>query len=171
MKGEKRGRKTPLFICRMITEHQIEKLVEQAIEGTSIFPVEIKVRTGNKIKILIDADPSLSIDDCVRVSRFVEHGLDRDREDFSLDVSSPGLDLPLKVWKQYEKNKGKSLRFRLNDESKFDGELLEASAGKLKIRVEKVIDRIKGSLELKKDQEIELDLNDITEVKVNIKFK
>ena len=168
---KERGVCKPLFFMEMIREDEIKMLIDKVVEGTGIFPVHIKVSPGSKIKVLLDADPGLSIEDCVRVSRFIEHHLDRESEDFSLDVSSPGLDMPLKVWKQYEKNTGRSLRVTLLDESCFDGILIKAENGLLEFEVEKIIHK-KPLLEaVKKKNTIQLKESEISEAKVNIKFK
>lgn len=109
----------------MITADQITKLVEQTIEGTTIYVVDIRVSNGNAIVVEIDDVDGLKIDDCVKVSRHIERSLDRDIEDFKLDVSSPGMGKPFKVRKQYEKNKGKKVRVKQSTGESVEG-LLKA---------------------------------------------
>ena len=69
-----------------------------------MFIVEISVGLGNAISVIIDSDQGLSIDKCIEMSRHIEHQFDREVEDFSLEVSSPGLTQPFKVLRQYLKN-------------------------------------------------------------------
>lgn len=111
----------------MITKEQILTLVNEAIENTDVFIVEVLVSTSNKITILIDTPAGITIDKCVDVSRYVEHKLDRETEDFALDVSSPGLEMPLKVHEQYLKNIGRELIIEYSG-NKITGKLLEVLA-------------------------------------------
>jgi ribosome maturation factor RimP len=94
----------------VITEEQVIKLAEEHIAGSDKFIVLVKVKPGNKIAVFIDADSAVLIDDCIKLSRFIESQLDRDKEDFELDVSSAGLDSPLKLERQYRKNNGKQVK-------------------------------------------------------------
>jgi ribosome maturation factor RimP len=99
----------------VITEEQVIKLAEQHIAGSDKFIVSVKVKPGNKIAVFIDADSSVLIDDCIKLSRFIESQLDREKEDFELDVSSAGLDSPLKLERQYKKNIGKQIKVILKN--------------------------------------------------------
>lgn len=110
----------------MITESQVKKLVAEKIEGSETFIVEISVKPGNKITILVDNDKGLSIKDCVSISRHVESSLDRETEDFELQVSSPGLDQPFKNIRQYKKHIGKQVSVITSDGKKITG-LLKAA--------------------------------------------
>ena len=105
----------------MINENKIKELVEQKIEGTDTFLVDVKISAANKISIYIDNDNGLAIKECVEVSRHVENSLNRDEEDFELEVSSPGLDEPLKVLRQYSKRVGKEIEVILSDGKKLTG--------------------------------------------------
>ena len=99
----------------MITEEQVIKLAEEHIAGSDKFIVSVKVKPGNKIAVFIDADSAVLIDDCIKLSRFIESQLDRDKEDFELDVSSAGLDSPIKLERQYKKNIGKQVKVVLKN--------------------------------------------------------
>ncbi|NOU46326.1 MAG: ribosome assembly cofactor RimP [Bacteroidales bacterium] len=129
----------------MITEELIYKLVEEAIEGTDLFVVDVLVKNGDVIMIFLDADTAVVIDQCVEVSRFIESHLDRDQEDFDLRVSSSGLDHPLTMTRQLIKYIGKNLDIELNDENKLKGRLLEVSDSELKVEliVTKKLNKIK----------------------------
>lgn len=89
----------------MIKKEQIEKYVLDAIND-EYFIVSIQVKKGNAIEVLLDGDQGVSIQKCVDVSRAIEQQLDRDAEDFELNVSSAGLGKPFKVYRQYLKNIG-----------------------------------------------------------------
>ncbi len=105
-----RGPEVPCFIeDYMIDALQIEKLVTEKIQGSEIFLVEVKVDARNQIFIFIDTPQGISIDQCVEISRHVEQHLDRETEDFALEVSSPGIGDPLKVMEQYQKTIGRTV--------------------------------------------------------------
>ena len=93
----------------MITDEAIIELLEQHIQGTDIFLVEVAVKTGNVIQIHVDRPDGISIEECVKISRHLNEKLDREVEDFSLEVSSPGLNAPFRVKQQYEKNTGRMI--------------------------------------------------------------
>ena len=93
----------------MITEAQISEIIEQGLEGTDRFLTVIKIRTGNRIMVFIDGDTPVTIEDCVKLSRLVDAKLDREQEDYELQVSSAGADQPLKMARQYPKHTGRTL--------------------------------------------------------------
>jgi ribosome maturation factor RimP len=92
----------------MINKEKVQNLVEGVL-SEDMFIVDIKVGSGNAIEVLVDSDTGINIDRCVEISRHIEQNLDRDAEDFSLEVSSPGLTQPLKHLRQYYKNIGKKI--------------------------------------------------------------
>jgi len=97
----------------MIGKNTILELAEERIEelGAGIYVVDLKIGTGNQIFLELDKEQgSISIEECMSVSRNIEHNLDREIEDFSLEVSSAGLDQPFRVLKQYKKNIGKTVK-------------------------------------------------------------
>lgn len=155
----------------MITKTQIQTLVEEKIAGTDSYIVDITVSPGNQIRILLDSDTGLSIKDCVGVSRHVENNLDRESEDFELQVSSPGLDEPLKMLRQYKKYIGKKLKVSTIEGKELEGALLETSEEGIAIE-EKKRERIEG----KKSKQtiinkVPLKFEEIKETKVVISFK
>lgn len=93
----------------MVDRNIIEQYLEGMLTGEDIFLVGVKVDHNNRIVLYIDSPEGISIDDCARISRQLEDKLDRDREDFALEVSSPGLDAPFRVIQQYQKNIGKKI--------------------------------------------------------------
>lgn len=122
-----RGHKSPLFVEKnMITKAEIIHLAEEALAGTDRFIVEVLVKMDNVIMVFIDGDSSVTIDHCVELSRYIEHQLDRETEDFELRVSSAGLDHPFKMLRQYIKNIGRQVQVTLLDGEKQTGKLLKA---------------------------------------------
>ncbi|WP_313383771.1 ribosome assembly cofactor RimP [Chishuiella sp.] len=106
--------------------NKVKQLIEEAIaENPSLFLIEWKISPDNKISILADGDEGLSIEEIVRISRHVEHNLDREECDFALEVSSPGVGSNLTIPRQYQKNVGRILEVTLNDKV-MEGEIVEA---------------------------------------------
>lgn len=111
----------------MITAERITEVIEKQIGGTDIFLVNVTVKPGNAIKVHVDTPDGISIDECVKISRYVNESLDRDTEDYSLEVSSPGLGGPFRVKQQYEKNVGREIEVLYTDGEKVKGSLESVS--------------------------------------------
>lgn len=97
-----------LLILKMITKEKIQFLVEEVMSD-ELFIVDITVGDGNFISVSADSNTGISVGECVQISRHIESSLDREVEDFSLEVTSPGLSLPFKVLRQYLKNIGREV--------------------------------------------------------------
>jgi len=93
----------------MIDRTKIEKLVKEYMEGKDLFLVDVRVTRDNKITVVADTPSDITIDQCAELSRFIESRLDRNEEDYELEVSSPGIGHPFIVKEQYLKNIGKSV--------------------------------------------------------------
>jgi ribosome maturation factor RimP len=153
----------------MISKKKIETLVDEHLEGTDRFVVDIKVSPENLIQVFIDADSSVTIDHCVRLSRHIEGNLDRDVEDFELRVMSAGADRPFAMLRQYKKNIGRRVEVVTNEESVIRGELKDVSEDEIVIRKEKEIKKgRKKSIEF--GDEVTLPFNEIKQTKVIISF-
>ena len=151
----------------MITVKQVRDLVNQRIEGTDIFVVDITVSAANAIRVTVDADSGVSIEKCIQVSRQVEHNLDRETEDFSLEVTSFGLSEPLLLHRQYVKNTGRNLKIRLSDESQVRGKLIKVTDDY--IQLEKILTKKQKKEGVEKD--LKIDFKDIIQAKIEISFK
>lgn len=120
----------------MIEKKDIIEKAEKGLEGTELYLVEVDVLPGDRIFVFIDGDNGATIDDCVRLSRFIESGLDRDSWDFELNVSSAGMDRPLKDPRQFRKAIGKPVTLKLKDGRKIEGVLEEDQEKSYVIRPE-----------------------------------
>lgn len=96
----------------MIERKKIEDLINEQLEGTDRFLVELKISESNNIQVFIDGDDQVSISDCIVLSKHIESDFDREEEDFELHVSSAGLDLPLRKKRQYLKYVNKLLKVK-----------------------------------------------------------
>ena len=123
----------------MIDKQQLTQTVEQAIEGTSIFIVDIKINPGNAIVVEIDSPESIDIDTCATITRQIEAAFDRDVEDYELEVGSAGLTAPFKVKGQYLKNIGNEVEVLTSDGRKLQGVLTAVSDNDFTIEVAKKV--------------------------------
>lgn len=110
----------------MIDKQLLTATVEQALEGTDLFLVDLTVSPSNEINVEIDSDTSTDIDRCVALSRRIEEVFDRENEDYELEVGSAGLTSPLKVYRQYVKYIGKDMIVLTRDGRKLRGVLASA---------------------------------------------
>lgn len=133
----------------MIKEEFIRSLAEQHIAGTDKFIVDVKVKHGNHIMVFMDADNGVSISDCAQLSRFIESNLDRNTEDFDLEVSSAGLDFPLTLTRQYKKNIGKEVKVILKNGLVKIGTLTNISNNEFEI-TKTIIEKINKKKEIRK---------------------
>ncbi|MDZ4665772.1 MAG: ribosome assembly cofactor RimP [Bacteroidota bacterium] len=154
----------------MIAKEQILQLAEAHFTGTDKFVTNINVTSGNTIDVLIDGDTPVTIKDCVTLSRFIEGNLDREKEDFALQVSSHGAASPLVNQRQYKKHIGKTFEIKLTDNTDHEGELVEFNENELtlkyNIRENKAIGKGKVTVEKKET----IPFNTIKESKIKLKF-
>jgi ribosome maturation factor RimP len=155
----------------MIEKELVEKLVKEKIRGTDLYLVEVVVNSTNHIQVLVDSFEGVSIDTCVEISRFLNEKMDRDAEDYSLEVSSPGLGSPFRVRQQFDKNMGRVVEVLLFNGLKKKGKLLKVDDHGLTLEVtEKVPSGGSGKKKVKKSVEIELDFSEIKTTKAVISF-
>jgi ribosome maturation factor RimP len=107
----------------MIAKEKIQELINSYLAGNEMFIVQLEVSTANKISLVVDSFKGVGIDDCVDLSRLIESGLDREIEDYELEVSSGGIGVPFKVIQQYHKNLGKDIETILKTGIKLKGVL------------------------------------------------
>lgn len=148
----------------------VENLLEKALsERSDLFLIDFSIQGDNHIKVVIDGDNGVTVDDCIFISRALEHNLDREEQDFSLDVMSAGAASPLVNKRQYAKNKNRILKVK-TDSKVVEGVLTDATDEAItiewKAREPKPVG--KGKVTVKKQAKIAY--NDIVEAKVMIKF-
>ena len=108
----------------MTFKEKVEKLLDAAIlERDHLFLIDLKIDEANKINIVLDGDNGINLQDCITVSRFVDDNLDREEEDFSLEVASAGVSSPLKFVRQFKKNIGRKLKIVSVSNEEFEAEL------------------------------------------------
>ncbi|MDG2331126.1 MAG: ribosome assembly cofactor RimP [Flavobacteriales bacterium] len=158
----------------MIDKKTVIALAEERINelDKGLFIVDLAISSANDIKLFLDAEQSkVSIQDCVSVSRNIEHNLDREKEDFQLSVSSAGMDQPFKVHKQYVKNVGREVKVVLNEHGSQEGKLISVNENFIMLEQE-----TKEKIEGRKKKEVivnkyEIPFSNIKQTKLVISFK
>ncbi len=154
----------------MIAAAAIKEAITPVLEAQQLFLIDIHVGAKNQIKIEVDGLAGLPISDCVKINRAVEAQFDRDVEDYALEVTSPGLDQPFKVWEQYKKNVGREVDLVLNNGEKRSGLLQEVTTTDITL-VKEEKKKIEGT---KKKEWVTItrnfEFNDIKSAVVKLKF-
>ncbi len=120
----------------MIKKDKIEKIISEHITGTGIFLVSVKVSSSNRITVLADTKKGITINECAELHRYIEKQLDRNIEDYEMQVSSPGLDMPFRVIEQYYKNEGSMIEVTDTGGEKFRGVLKNVTDGGFELETE-----------------------------------
>ena len=154
----------------MISRDIVSNSVSSVIRETSIFLVDVNVDSANRIFVEIDKPEGVTIEECVNISRAIESGLNRETEDFELEVSSPGLTKPFKVMEQYRKNCGRQVDVVTCDGQKITGLLQYADNEGIMLEVKAKIKEAGQKRPKTVMQTVELKFSDIKTTKVTITF-
>jgi ribosome maturation factor RimP len=154
-----------------MNQEKVKELLSEALaENEKLFLIDLSFLAENKILIEVDGDKGVTLKECIRISRHIDHNLDREEEDFGLEVTSPNIANPLKVKRQYQKNIGKILQIKTTTNENFEGVLTETNENQVflewKAREPKPIG--KGKVTVVKTATIEY--KNIEEAKVKIIF-
>jgi len=151
-------------------EERVEKLLEEAFEeNNSLFLISLDISDQNHILVVIDGDNGVSVNDCIAVSRKIEHNLDEDELDFSLEVTSAGVSEPLKFPRQYEKNIGRTLEVQTKS-NKFEGKLVEVNETGVLLSWKAREPKPVGKGKITVDKEANIAFDEIVKAKVVITF-
>ncbi|RDY58729.1 ribosome assembly cofactor RimP [Flagellimonas nanhaiensis] len=151
-------------------KEKVRSLLDKALEEhPTLFLIDFTVGGDNTVRVVLDGDDGVNLQDCMKISRAIEHNLDREEEDFSLEVTSAGATSPLILPRQYKKNIGRKLKVRTKEEE-CEGTLTQTTENSItlewKAREPKPVG--KGKVTVQKKQEIAF--SDIQEAKVVLKF-
>ncbi len=106
---------------------EVTSLLESVLkEKPSLFLIDLKVSIDNKIKIIIDSDKKVSLDDCIYINKFIESKLDREKYDYSLEVSSAGMSNPLVLPRQFKKHLNKEFKVQEKEGNTYKGKLIHS---------------------------------------------
>ncbi len=157
--------------------HKIEEWLNPLLSEKKLFLVDIKFPMGRQIDVYIDSDTGVQISECAEISRFLEKNFDGSGlvpGNYILEVSSPGMDNPLKIPRQYKRRIGKTLDVIKTDGTQIAGQLLEADDEKIKLK--EVAERTKTKnqklkiKELSDVREFEIPYNEIKSAVIQFKF-
>ena len=150
---------------------KVEELLANALENNkSLFLIDLTITEDNQIRVIIDSDQGVSVEDCIEVSREIEHNLDGEEYDFSLEVMSAGVSEPLTLPRQYTKNIGRTLKIKTTTGEKFEGELIFADNETCTLKWTERVAKPVGKGKVSVDKEAVLPYKDIMEAKVMIIF-
>src|SRR4030042_2860910 len=154
----------------MISAERIRTCIDEELRWNDLFLIDLVVSSSNRIKVVIDSMKGITVDECARLSRTIENKLDRDEEDFDLEVTSPGLDRPLVLPFQYLKNTGRQIEVLTMEDQIIKGILRYADEEKIEVETE-----TRNKIEGKKKKEIIVKrlffkFNEIRSAKVIITF-
>lgn len=155
----------------MISKELITDIVNEHILDTELFLVDVNVRPGNIISIEIDSMQSIGIDDCVQLSRHIESKLDRDTEDFELEVGSAGVTSPFKIPKQYEKNIGNEVEVLTKSGQKISGLLKSNDNDSFVVTITKMVKPEGAKRKVAIDEDFSFKYDDVKHTKYLINFK
>ncbi len=168
------GTTVPSFVtithC-MISKDSVYQIVEQYIADKNYYLVDVKVTTDNRISVEIDSFDGVTIEFCMEVNRHIESQIDREIEDYELEVSSAGLTEPFKVLKQYEKNIGNDVEILTKAGKKTSGILVEVNETEFILEIEKT-EKLEGAKrKITVTENITFSYEDIKTTKYIIRFK
>lgn len=155
----------------MISAERIREYLQDELTGRGLFLVDVMVRPVNRITVFADSMQGITLEECRAVSRFLEHKLDRNADDFELEVSSPGLDRPLKLAAQYVKNTGRMLDVVKSDGIKITGKLLGINQGIIMIETEATLKDGRTGKKIVRQELHEIKQEEIKSAKVVVSIK
>lgn len=164
-----RGQEVPSFYNKMF-KSKVENLLNNALtERSDLFLIDFSINGENHIQVIIDGDQGVSVEDCMFISRAIEHNLDREEEDFSLEVMSAGATSPLVNKRQYVKNKSRGLKVKTTSEV-IEGILVDATDTGITLEWKAKEAKAVGKGKVLVNKQATIAYEDIVEAKVMIKF-
>ncbi|HET8804122.1 MAG TPA: ribosome assembly cofactor RimP [Aequorivita sp.] len=150
---------------------KVAQLLESALEeNKSLFLIDLNISEDNQIRVILDGDTGVTVEDCIAISRAIEHNLDREEYDFSLEVMSSGVSEPLTIPRQFKKNIGRTLKVKTKSEEKIEGELISANEENCTLTWSAREPKPVGKGKVTVQKEATLPYKDIVEAKVMITF-
>ncbi|HLV38963.1 ribosome assembly cofactor RimP [Xanthomarina sp.] len=148
----------------------VENLLKDGLEEKQhLFLIDLSISEDNSIKVVIDGDTGVTVEDCMYISRAIEHNLDREEQDFSLEVASAGATAPLKNKRQFKKNVGRTLELKTNDKE-IEVDLIDATDNHIIVQWKSREPKPVGKGKVTVQNKAEIAYEDIVEAKVMIKF-
>jgi len=155
----------------MIKKEIVKGIVDEFLTDSNSYLVDIQIKPDNTIVVEIDGDQSISIDDCISLSKFIESKLDRDAEDYELEVGSAGIGQPFKILRQYLKNVGNEVEVLTKKGVKHTGILKSADTKAFVLTVEKQVKPEGAKRKVTVEEDLTFPYNEVKHTKYLIRFK
>jgi ribosome maturation factor RimP len=151
-------------------QQKVNELLKNVLdENPSLFLIDLSIDKDNRIRVIIDGDEGVKVEDCIMVSRAIEHNLDREEEDFSLEVLSAGVSEPLTLVRQYKKNLGRKLAVKTAEES-LEGKLADVNEETITLQWKAREPKPVGKGKITVEKEAVVPYKNIVEAKVMVTF-
>lgn len=140
LRGFRIGDKSPLFCYTvyMIDKEKIKQAIQAYIADNNLFIIDIKVHPNKQIKVFIDSFNGIFINQCAEISRILDNNFMDEIREYDLEVSSPGLDEPLKLKEQYQKNQNREIELLLFNGVKKEALLVKVNKDGIEVEEDKV---------------------------------
>lgn len=155
----------------MISKDSVYQVVEQHLADTDYYLVDVKVTPDNRVLVEIDSFEGVTIEFCAELNRHIESQIDREIEDYELEVGSAGLTEPFKVLKQYEKNIGNDVETLTKTGMKYIGKLVEVRPTEFVLEIEKTEKPEGAKRKITVSENLTFSYEDIKTTKYIITFK
>jgi ribosome maturation factor RimP len=155
----------------MIDKAVVQEIIEEYLKNSDNYLTDLKIEPGERIVVEIDSDRSVSIDDCVALTKHIESQLDRNVEDYELEVGSAGLSQAFKVLRQYKKNTGKEVETLLKAGNKYSGILKEVDEDQIVLTIEKQVKPEGAKRKITVQEDLTFAYSEIKYTKNIIRFK
>lgn len=153
----------------MITAEHVQRIVQQHLEGTSHFLVDVEVRPSGTVVVEVDNDRAITLAELATLNRAVRESLGEAADDAELQFSSPGMGRPFKVMRQYHKHVGRIVDVQLNDGRLLHGQLETVNGSALGLRIQHP-SKVKGRLPKLDEEVTTVPFADIKSTKATITF-
>ena len=164
------GTVSPLFLYQPMDSNKVNDLLQEALnENKALFLIDLSIGADNAIRVTVDGDEGVPLSECIRISRHIEHNLDRESEDFSLEVTTPSITDPLVDVRQYNKNLDRTLKVKTVEE-KFEGKLTAVDDNQITLEWKAREPKPVGKGKITVEKKVNIPLEEIKEAKVKIIF-
>lgn len=154
----------------MIDQEKLEVLVREAVSLEGAFLVDLQHEAGDQIRVEVDRPGGISLSSLTNISRHIEGALDRDEEDFSLEVASPGVGAAFKVREQYAANVGRPVKVTLIDGAELQGDMITVDEDRIVLSWKERVPKEKGKGKRTVLKEQSVDIKDIKQTKLEVRF-
>ena len=148
----------------------VVEIVENYLKNSDKYLIDVKLEPGDRIVVEIDGDTPVAIDDCIALTKHIESQLDRDVEDFELEVGSAGISQPFKVLRQYRNAAGREVETLLKTGKKHTGTLKAANENSIDLTVKKYIKPEGAKRKMTIEEDLTFDYSEIKYTKYVIKL-